>query len=43
MYFEVKEPVETGEPMELARQRAQERLKRLSDDFVALARQHGLP
>jgi len=43
MYFEVKEPVAADEPMAQATQRAMGRLERIGEDFVAVARQHGLP
>jgi phosphomannomutase len=43
MYFEVQEPVAASEPMAQAHQRAMGRLERIGEDFVAVARQHGLP
>jgi phosphomannomutase len=43
MYFEVKEPVGASEPMSAARARAMGKLERIGEDFVAVARQHGLP
>jgi len=43
MYFEVQEPVAANEPMAQAHQRALGRLERIGEDFVAVARQHGLP
>ncbi|MFT3839964.1 MAG: phospho-sugar mutase [Myxococcaceae bacterium] len=42
MYFEVKEPVGASEPMAAARARALGKLERIGEDFVAIARQHGL-
>ena len=42
-YFELKESLAPGEPMARARERAEARLARFIDDFVALARERGQP
>jgi phosphomannomutase len=42
-YFELKESLAPGEPMERARQRAEGRLARFIDDFLVLARERGQP
>ncbi|NMO22050.1 phospho-sugar mutase [Pyxidicoccus fallax] len=42
-YFELKESLAPGESMDAARQRAEGRLARFIDDFVALARERGQP
>jgi phosphomannomutase len=38
-YFEVKESLKPGEPLELARQRLQQKLRQLEDVFLALAKE----
>ncbi|MBN1206934.1 MAG: phospho-sugar mutase [Myxococcaceae bacterium] len=42
-YFELKEQLRSGEPMAQARARAEGRLEKLIDAFVALARDRGQP
>jgi phosphomannomutase len=42
-YFEHKESLAPGEPMARARERAEARLARFIDDFLALARERGQP
>jgi len=42
-YFELKETLAAGEPMEAARARAEARLQKLIDAFIALARERGQP
>lgn len=43
VYFEWREPLHAGEAMAGAHERAQKHLQKLQDDFLALARQRGLP
>ncbi len=42
-YFELKESLSAGEPLAKARERAEARLSRFIDDFLALARERGQP
>jgi phosphomannomutase len=42
-YFELKETLGSGEPVEAARARAEARLQKLIDAFIALARERGQP
>ncbi|QSQ23915.1 phospho-sugar mutase [Pyxidicoccus parkwayensis] len=42
-YFELKESLTAGEPLARARERAEGRLARFIDDFIALARERGQP
>ncbi|PTL78482.1 phospho-sugar mutase [Vitiosangium sp. GDMCC 1.1324] len=42
-YFELKETLGSGEPVEAARARAEARLLKLIDAFIALARERGQP
>ncbi|HEY0095049.1 MAG TPA: phospho-sugar mutase, partial [Archangium sp.] len=42
-YFELKETLATGEPVEAARARGEARLQKLIDAFIALARERGQP
>ena len=43
VYFEWREAMSAGEPMAQARARAQASLAKLESDFLALARERGLP
>ena len=43
VYFEWREPLQAGEAMSGAHQRAQQHLQALQDDFLALAKARGLP
>lgn len=40
-YFDLKESLKPGEPLSAARQRAAEKLRRLEESFIALARDRG--
>lgn len=40
-YFDLKESLEPGEPLSAARKRASEKLRRLEESFIALARERG--
>ncbi|WNG45041.1 phospho-sugar mutase [Archangium minus] len=42
-YFELKETLGSGEPVEAARARAEARLRKLIDAFIALVRERGQP